>query len=229
MARKEKKQEIVHTYQEKEKEKRVKKRGKEFDFKKEENSAESALVLKGTKSETSVVAINVKNHNSLKSVTKENLYGIVTAAIKEKGVFEYKDGFIFILFNPMITRTYHNEILAVQAAEEINKELETYNKKYKEKIEYGIGVHTGDLVVNKEKNKLQYTGLEDTIPMAKKISSLSGDDLLVSEAIRKKLLRVLKTEVANKINSKPVYKIKEIKNIAQNQEKLKDILKRMKD
>ena len=228
-SRKEKKQEVVQVYQEKEKAKRIKKKGKEFDFKKEGNSAESALVLKGTKSATSIIAINVKNHDSLKPITKENLYGIVTNAIKEKGVLEYKDGFIFVLFNPMVTRTYHNEILAVQAAETINKELETYNKKYKDKVEYGIGVHSGDLVVNKEKNKLQYTGLEDTIPMTKKIATLRDGELLISEAIRNKMLRKIKTEEVDKINTKPIYKVKEIKNLAGDEEKLKDILKRMKN
>ena len=226
--RQEKKQEEVQEYKEKEQAKRMIKKGKEFDFKREGNSAESSLVLKGTKSNTSVIAINVRNHDSMKPVTKENLYGIITSAIKEKGVFEYKDGFIYVLYNPMITRTYHNEILAVQAAEKINQDLENYNKKYKEKIDYGIGVNSGDLVVNKEKSKLQYTGLEDTIPMAKKIASLNKQGLLISESVRNKLLRTLKTEIVDKLNTKPVYIVKEIKNIAANEEKLHDILKRMK-
>ena len=105
--------------------------------------------------------------------------------------------------------------------------LQDYNKKFKDKIEFNIGVHTGELIASKVNNKLKYTSVGNTISFAKRISDSARDKVLVSEEIRKKLLRDITVGNGGSIGEKQTYEILKIKDRGADQEKLKELLKRM--
>ncbi len=201
---------------------------KESSMKKGVSEAESSLVLKGQKQMSSVVAINVKNYASLKDNAKSELVRIISYAKEHKGLVDWKEDYIFIVFSPLITKTFKNEILAVKTGHGILKKLKEYNKKFSDKINFNIGINSGDLIASKGEGKLKYTGIGNTISYAKKLSILKQGELLVSEGVKSKLMRVLKISDKGEVNKKNYYSVEDIQDNSANQDKLKSILKRMK-
>jgi len=128
--------------------------------------AESSLVLGGEKYMSSIVVLNIKNYNGLKDISRENIKDIIED-IKGKGIVDYRGDYVFILFNPLITKTYRNEILAVKSGVNILLRIKEHNKKFEDKIDFGIGVHNGELIANRHGNKFKYTGIGNSFLLQK--------------------------------------------------------------
>ncbi|MBT3398101.1 hypothetical protein HOA55_04345 [archaeon] len=197
--------------------------------KKKISSAESTLVLKGEKNQSAVIAISIKNNKKLNDNSKNTLIEAINKMKEAKGLVDWREDHIFIVFSPLATKTFHNEELASKAAFNAWKKLIEHNKKFNEKIEFNIGVHSGELVASKEGGKLKYTGIGNTIALARRISDSNKEKILISDDIRKKMLRDLKVHKEEAIGKHQIYSISEIKNKEANQAKLKELLKRMED
>ncbi|MCK5449323.1 hypothetical protein KAI32_00490 [Candidatus Pacearchaeota archaeon] len=191
-------------------------------------SAESTLVLKGEKQSSAVVALSVKNYATLGDNAKEILTKTIEGAKDLKGLVDWREDCIFIVFSPLVTRTYKNEVLASKAGFQILQGLKDYNKKFNDKIEFNLGVNVGELIASKAGGKLKYTGIGNTISLAKRIADSDSGKLLVSEGVRKKMLRELKVVKAKEIGKIQIYEVSEIMNREANTAKLKDLLKRMR-
>ena len=198
-----------------------------IDFtKKDSMTAESTLVLKGDKYVSAIVSLSVKNHDKLSEVAKDALHKAIAGAQKKKGLVDWRGDYVFVVFSPIVTKTYKNEALATKEGMEILNSLNEYNKKFKDKIEFNVGVHVGELIASKESGKLKYTSIGNTISLAKRISDSDRGKLIVSDEIRKKLLRDLKTTKGKEVGSNQTYVVSEVKNRAADAAKLKDLLKR---
>ena len=196
------------------------------DFtKKGTGSAESSLVLKGEKHMSGIVCLSIKNFESLGDVGKSGLRGIVEGS-KGKGLVDYRGEFIFVVFSPLVTRTYRNESLAVQCGMDILEGLKAYNKKFRDKVEFGIGVHAGDLIASKKGGSLKYTGIGNTISLAKRMSDVDNTKVVVSEVIRKKLLRKLKVVKGKEIGEKVTWVVSEVRDGSADAVRLKELLAR---
>ena len=195
--------------------------------KKGSSSAESSLVLNGNKYPSTLISISLKNYSEITDFSKQELIKILETACGNKGLLDLRGDHIFIVFSPLMTRTYNNEILASKAGFKILKGLQNHNKKFKDKIKFNIGIHSGELISSKDANKLKYTGVGNVISFSKRISDSAENQLLVSDNIRKKMLRDLKVTKVKSIGDNPIYSVSEIKNREANETKLKDLLKRM--
>jgi hypothetical protein len=191
------------------------------------SSAESTLVLKGQKYPSAVISISIKNLDKLKPITKESLTKAIEQAKDAKGLIDWKEDHIFIIFSTIFSKTYNNEMLAAKTAFNIWKSLKELNNKISDKIDFNIGVNSGDLIASKQGEKLQYTAIGNTISLAKRISDSDSGKMLVSENIRNKGIRDLRSEKTQSIGEHQVYSVLDIRDREANQEKLKDILKRM--
>ncbi|MCK5321314.1 hypothetical protein KAJ38_01935 [Candidatus Pacearchaeota archaeon] len=189
--------------------------------------AESTLVLKGEKHLSAIVALSVKNSATLGGHAKDSLIKIVEGTREFKGLVDLRGDYIFIVFSPLVTKTYKNEVLASKTGIKILRGLKDYNKKFKDKIEFNLGVHTGELVSSKVGGKLKYTGLGNTISLAKRIADSDVGKLLVSEDVRKKMLRDLKVVKAKEVGKSQTYEVSEVVDREANTAKLKSLLKRM--
>jgi len=189
--------------------------------------AESSLVLKGERGASAVVSLHVKNYGSLGKDGKQRLAGIVAGVKEKKGLVDWKGEYIFIVFSPLATKTFKNELLASKAGFDIFEKITSQNKKFKDKIDFNIGINSGDLVASKEGGKLKYTSIGNTIALAKRIADSSNNKLLVSDAVHKKLIRILKGEKIGEIAKSSVWEISRIVDTGANADKLKEILKRM--
>ncbi len=188
--------------------------------------AKSTLVLNGEKMNSCVLALHLSNYDDLENPAKNALANILKD-ISSKGVIETKDDYVFAIFNPLVTKTYKNEMTTTKAGLKLVNELNNFNRKFKDKILFGAGIHSGDIIAEKSGRTLKYTGIGETFTLAKKISNLADGKLFVSDVIRKKLLRELRVIKEGEINKQGIYSVSEIKNREANEAKLKDLLKRM--
>jgi len=191
-------------------------------------TAESSLVLSGDKNISSVISLRIKNLSQLSENSRTELSGIIEIAKIKRGLIEWKDDRVLIIFNPSVTRTYKNEILAVKTGSDIAQRLVQHNKKFKDKIQFNIGINSGELISSKQGEKLKYTGIGNTVSLARKLSDLADEKVLVSDSIRQKLLREVKVQKLAEFTQFPVYSVEKVADIEANNDKLKDILKRMK-
>lgn len=195
--------------------------------KKKMSSAESTLVLKGEKLSSAVVAISLKNYEGLNDNSKRTINGLVEKVRDMKGLVDWKEDHMLVVFSPLVTKTYNNESLAVKAGLLIFEKLNEHNKRFNNKIEFNIGIHCGELIASKQGEKLKYTSIGNTVSLPRRISESDKEMLLVSEEIRKKLLRDLKVEKHKMIGEHQIYSVKDIRNKEANEAKLKELLKRM--
>ncbi|MBS3066864.1 hypothetical protein J4205_03485 [Candidatus Pacearchaeota archaeon] len=155
-----------------------------------------SLVLDGEKQDSSVISLKVKNYEQIKS-GKSNAHGAIEEAIKEitsnHGRIYRKEDSIVGIFAPVITKKFDNEVNAVKVAQKISNLLNEHNKRYTQKVDFGIGVNNCNIIASKDKGKLLFTPVNNSISGVRTISELANNDLLLGEAIHKKLGAKVKT------------------------------------
>jgi len=164
--------------------------------------AEQVLVTTGHKQESVIVYFKIKN--KLSKVAEQNLVKILESASKFNGI-PYRDGYSYgLIFSPLVTKSFKNEKDAVNAAIAIDSELKEANRKFKDKIEYGIGINSGEVINKVEGVVLQFTNIGKTIPTVKKIAEISNKEVLISENVHRKTEEV-KVDKASPNNSEITY------------------------
>jgi len=186
------------------------------------NDAHHELVLKGRKEKAGILALKIKNEKlsekSKKAVEKslQDFYG-------KKGKTYRKGKEIIGILTPSLTKTFKNELTAVKVAKEIAKSLEQHNKDEEEKIDFGIGVHSGDIAVKVDKGKLNFTSLGNTLSKAKQLSGKAKADILLSKQAVDKLGSEVRAE-----KSGEDYKINRIVDREKHKAFIQGFLDRMK-
>jgi len=194
---------------------------------KEPREAEHSLVLKGQKQNVALICLKVKNE--LTETSKSILEGFLKEAQdtqKGRSVI-YKSGdFFLIMFSPLITKTFKNHVPAVKIAIDIQKRLRNYNSLAKDKIDFGLAVHSGDIVNSLQENKLKFTSLGNTLHLAKKIADLSRQEVLLTKELHEKTVSSIKTDKVEKKGIE-LFKIKRILDTQRNSVFIQDFLKKM--
>lgn len=155
--------------------------------------AKQAGVLHGTKQRCGVIAIKFKNQ-APEGMAMENLMKALELAYKNKGTSYFSGNNVFVIFAPVLTRTFKNEDKTIQIAQDIERELHSHNKLFREKLDFGIGVNVGDLIVKKEEQVLKFASIDKTIPLAKKIAELSNGEVLLSKDIHVRTMNNVKAD-----------------------------------
>ncbi len=188
------------------------------------NNAQASTVINGLREPSTIVTVRIKNE--LKPFIKNNVEKIIKEiGEKHNAAMDFKERDIFMIFSSRKTKTYKNEYSAIKMGLEINTLLQESNRKYSDKIEFGIGINSGDLITSIEKGSLKYTGLGTTIPFSRKLAEMSKQEVIISEKVKSKLLREVRTEKIE-IMGNTYYKVLRVSEREDNQNKLKDLLKR---
>jgi hypothetical protein len=189
--------------------------------------AEHTLVLNGKKQEIGLICIKI--NNKLNESLKKALKDIFSKAYESKKSAEYWTGdYVFLLFSPLVTRTLKNQKNAIKTALSIEKAIKEYNKKFKDKIDFGISVHTGEIANQLKGNKLKFTGLGNTLRRAKKLADISQQETLLTKEIHEKSIDEIRADKKD-IQGQEVFKVKQIKDNQRNRQFIKEFLKRMED
>ena len=186
--------------------------------------AEKVLVLNGQKNLACIVALKIKN--KLSQFAKGELEKLLEKISEKKGAPYRQGDFIFTILSPIITNSFKNELNAVKIAEEILLFLRKHNNKFKDKINFGLGINSGEIINTFNKNKLEFTSLGNFIVIAKNLAEVSNEQILVSEGIYKKNFSEIKTKKSI-IDNKEFNELDKIIDRERNKKFIQSFLKRM--
>lgn len=190
------------------------------------NQAEQGLVTDGQRNRAAIIAIKIKN--SINKFSKENLEKSIEHVYEKKGAVYENGNFIFVIFSPLITKSFRNEIDATKDAERIAEGLKEHNKKFNDKIEFGIGVNSGDIINKIENKKLKFTSLGTLTIAAKKLAELSHGEVLMTKEAYEKAMSEVKAEKKS-IDGTEVYEVKKVADYDKNKKFINDFLRREHD
>lgn len=196
---------------------------------KSKNKAELSLSIKGDKQNVSVIGLKIKNLGKIqsqKSNAEETLQKIVETIEEYKAATYENQSDIFFILAPAKTRTFKNEKTAIKIAQKIKLILDEYNKLAKQKIEFGISLNYGTMIIKPEKSALKFMSLGTLMTTAKKLAGLSNSEILLSENMNTKLGREVKAEKKQE-NNLEFYELQEVKNTEEHKKFLKSFLERI--
>ncbi len=151
-------------------------------------ASKEAPVTSGKREEAVVVALNIKNPQTVEesSGAGSPLEAINSTLLKakESNTKIYIDGeYRIILLTPSLTKSEDNTVEAVKIAQMIEKSLNSYNETASNKIEFGVGVNVGSMIVESKEGKFKFTSVGNTITLAKRIASQSKSEILISDPL----------------------------------------------
>lgn len=165
------------------------------------------LIDKGQKQESSIISLKIKNFDDLNKFSLQALDSALWKA-KESGAKIYSDAnYRLVILSPILTKTKDNNYKAIFLAQVIERTLNQYNKHSKLKIDFGIGVHSGELVVESKEGKFKFISMGNAITLPKKISSHSNKEVLISEPLHRKTSAKVKVQ---KLQDANLWRVKRI-------------------
>lgn len=187
------------------------------------SQAEQLTVMEGHKSNSVVIALKIKNE--VGGLSRQTLDRAMIPAYKKSGAVYEQGNYIFIIFSQLMTRNEKNEVDVARVAESIAEELRDHNRKYGEKIDFGIGINSGEVINKVDGGKLKFTALGNFILLAKRLAESSDKQVLISKKSYEKGMTEIKAEKIDKEGE--VYEIKRVVNNEENKVFIKDFLNRM--
>ncbi|MCK9568006.1 hypothetical protein M0R72_03560 [Candidatus Pacearchaeota archaeon] len=192
------------------------------------STAEISLSIKeGDKQEASFICVKIKNIKDTKAKRGSGYETI--EKLRELGeehkatIYEDKD-YLFFILAPAKTRTFKNEKTALELAEKIQEILIDHNRRFSEKINYGISLDTGSIIAKIENGIFKFMSMGPLVTSSRKIASLSNENILLSEKMNELLRLIAKTE-KEIIDGTNIYRLTKVKK--ENEEAKKFISKFM--
>jgi hypothetical protein len=188
------------------------------------NQAEQVLVLKGQKNPAVMIAIKIKN--KISEAAKKSLERAIEPVYEKRGAVYEQGDYILIILSPLMTRSFKNEVEAAKIAEKIILGLKEHNKKFKDKIEFGLGISTGNVINKIEDKKFKFTALGNFITSAKRLAESSNEQIFVTKEAYEKGISSLHGEKRS-IGGGEIYEIRKIVDREANAKFIQGFLKRM--
>ncbi len=127
-----------------------------------QTTSHTRALQSGVKKEVSIVALKIKNYDSLlkvKSPALETIAKTIKIAKDSKAVITNGSSSILMYFSDATIKTGNINLIAVKAAKEIENLLKSHNRKYAQKIDFGIGVHNDTFIVENSGGSWKFTAL----------------------------------------------------------------------
>ncbi len=164
--------------------------------------AEPRVVMDGARQKTSFLVINAKNLSSLKNKLSAVAYDSLHEHFlkqaqadieKNKGVVhKINESVLMAVFSPLM-KQFRHESSAIKTALEIERDLSDYNKRLKDKLEFGIGINSGEAIVSLQQ-VMQYTSVGSTVTIAKRVADKALQEVLITKDVYDKVSGEIKAE-----------------------------------
>lgn len=187
---------------------------------------ELSLSITGTRQNAAMGCIFIKNYEDTKSGVggvKETLGKIASEIEREKGIIYENRGNVFFILPPVKTRTFKNEVPMINLSEKIESILRNHNKKFKQKINFGIGLNYGTIVTKQEKDSFKFMSMGTLLTVTKKLANKSDGEPLFSNEFKERLPKEFKIENLS-ANGFSAYKVVEIKHKADHSKFIKNFV-----
>ncbi len=167
-------------------------------FERKSNKAEMSLSMKGEQQDASVVCVKIKGLSELKnkkgSSASETLQKISELGESNNAAVYENQDYLFLILAPSKTRTFKNEKVALEMAEEVQKILTEHNRMFNQKLNFGISLNYGAIIAKVENGTFKFMSLGTLVTISKKIASLSEGEVLLSNNMNDLVRVYTKTE-----------------------------------
>lgn len=181
--------------------------------------AEQSLVLKGDKNRATALCIKFKN--PLTKTARKEFENLIQPIYEKKGAVYNKEEVMTAIFSPLTTKSFKNEIIAAKVAESLKSNLQEYNSKFADKINFGIGIHSGEIVNKIEDGKLKFTALGNLVSGVNRIADSSDGRILMTKEAYERAGNEVKS-----IKQGGFYEIRRVIDTEKNQKFIDGFLKR---
>ena len=185
--------------------------------------AEQALVVRGEKQMSTILVVKIKN--KIATYSKEILENIIEQVYQKKGAICEQGDFIIVVFSPLVTKTFKNEVEVARMAGKICSDIKEHNSKFKDIIEFGIGINTGEIINELRAGKLMFTALGSSVLTAKKLADMSNMQVLTTKETYERGISEIKAD-RKIINGADVYEIRSVVDYEKNKKFVDDFLKK---
>jgi hypothetical protein len=192
------------------------------------NSAEISTSIQGAKQNSAIVLLHLKNFEEIGSGhgnVKESVQKIINIAENCKAIIYENRSNLFMILSPQKTRTFDNEMTAIKIAQEADSILKNHNKVFKQKINYGIGIETGEIILKSDKEH-KFAPVGTTLINVKKMAHLSNNEIALTEKIRNKLQSNIRAD-KKEFSGYSGYILKEVISKSGNSTFIKGFMSRM--
>jgi preprotein translocase subunit SecG len=167
------------------------------------------LIDKGVKQDSSIISLHIKNMSALES--NSEAVKIIDAALwkaKEVGAKIYADGnYRIIILNEILTKEKENEMKSIHTSRAMERVFMAHNRKSAQKIEFGLGINSGTLIVEASKERFRFMSLNNVIAATKRISESASSEVLISESVKNRVLGKVKT---TKLHDKNLWRLERV-------------------
>jgi hypothetical protein len=181
----------------------------------------STVIDSGEKQASSIITIKIKNQFSLQNQFAAKALDSALWKAKEAKAKVYVNGdFRIIVFAPKLTGERDNTLKAIRIAQSMERILNDFNRRAHEKIEFGIGINFGDLIVGTKEGRFKFMSTDNTISIAKNVAQVANNEALISEKLHRVTAGKVKTE---KLLDKNVWRIKRVTDRSDHDRYLKNL------
>lgn len=155
------------------------------------------VIDKGEKQISTIVSLNIRNLEELKLRGKDSIQAIDSALwkAKESGAKIYSDGeFRVLVLAPILVKGADSALKGLVVAEDLSRLLREHNKRTEKEIKFGIGVNSGNLIVESSGGKFRFISLDNIISSTKRISQHAIGEVFVSDKLRRAMAGKIKGE-----------------------------------
>jgi hypothetical protein len=165
--------------------------------------SKSTNIEDGKRESCSVVSLNIKNLSSFQqnSDAKSILDSVLMEAKSKKAKVYVEGNHHLIIFAPSLTQIQDSLLTAIGIARTLKSSIDEYNKNHMQRISYGLGINTGDLIVEFKDGTSRFSSLNNTIKRAKDISDYSEKELLISKEVHDKSVGKVRSEKHEKLSN----------------------------
>ncbi len=172
----------------------------------------AGVITEGVREECSVISLKIKNHAEIEKTQGNAMDALERSLTRARDarakIFSDKE-YKTIILAPSLTKEKDNSMKAVAVAREIENILTEHNKRFAEKIMFGIGVHNGEMIVESANGQFKVNSIGNTIPYAKKIADSASSGTGVSEHVHRRVLGKVKSDRIEGTNYWRVFKVRD--------------------
>ncbi len=151
----------------------------------------------GSKKEVAVIAMRIKNYDELarvKSPAMDTIHKAIRIAKESKAVVMNGSPSTMMYFSDVSVKEQNITLAAAKVAKQIEEMFKSHNRKYAQKIVFGIGVHIDTFIVENSAGSWHFTPLGTAGSYVRKMADNASDTALMSDAAHEKTRAEIKVD-----------------------------------
>jgi hypothetical protein len=154
------------------------------------------LSIQGESQNASVICLKIRNYNEAKAIgsVRETLSKAIEMGKSAKAIIYENQENTFFILAPIKTKTIKNDKEGIALAQKIKDVLNYHNRIQRQRMDFGVSVSTGNIIVKLNRDIFEFAPLGDTMAKARRLAAISNQNVLLDDKLRALYGGEIKTE-----------------------------------